>query len=95
MAFFQFTQNNSGGFFVGDYKYLLIEADTIQQANSFAILNGAYFDGVADGRDCDCCGDRWNRAKSYHPKYATPLLYGRQIKDHELKVTKIVYKKNN
>jgi hypothetical protein len=93
MAFFQFTQNNSGGFTVGDYEYLLIEADTIQQANSFAILNGAYFDGVDKGMDCDCCGDRWKRVESYHSSYAFPLLYGREIKERELKRTKIVYKK--
>ena len=28
-------------------------------ANDIAQGNGIYFNGVADGIDCDCCGDRW------------------------------------
>jgi len=93
MSFFQFRQNNSGGYTVGKYKYILIQANTIQEANNLAILEGVYFDGVNKGMDCDCCGDRWQRVESYNSKYDTPLLYGRQIKECELEVTKIVYKK--
>ncbi|MEV5407168.1 hypothetical protein AB0L20_32150, partial [Streptomyces albidoflavus] len=29
-------------------------------ANSRALGLGIYFNGCVDGRDCRCCGDRWN-----------------------------------
>ena len=36
-------------------QYCAQEADT--RAEKF----GIYFDGVKNGQDCDCCGDRWRR----------------------------------
>ena len=59
MPLFQFRQNNSGGQFMGP-KFVVVKADDADQANQIAQDQGpVYFDGVADGRDCDCCGDRW------------------------------------
>ena len=59
MALFQFRQNNSGGRWMGP-KFVVVKADDADQANQIAQDQGpVYFDGVADGRDCDCCGDRW------------------------------------
>ena len=59
MPLFQFRQNNSGGQFIGP-KFVVVKADDADQANQIAQDQGpVYFDGVADGRDCDCCGDRW------------------------------------
>ena len=59
MRLFQFRQNNSGGQYMGP-KFVGVKADDADQANQIAQEQGpVYFDGVADGIDCDCCGDRW------------------------------------
>ena len=59
MPLFQFRQNNCGGQYMGP-KFVVVKADDADQANQIAQDQGpVYFDGVADGRDCDCCGDRW------------------------------------
>lgn len=63
--FFKFRQNNSGGRFVIDDKDGLgpevwIEANGVRQARKRARDIGLYFDGVRTGRDCGCCGDRWD-----------------------------------
>ncbi len=67
VKFFEFDQNNSGGSFdiddergIGARVY--IEAIDANHANARAEQIGLYFDGVDDGRDCGCCGDRWCRA---------------------------------
>ena len=60
---FEFDQNNSGGFFECDDKVcatVWIEADTVHEATAKAQDLGIYFDGVSLGRDCECCGDRWS-----------------------------------
>lgn len=63
--FYEFDQNNSGGSFdidpakgIGPSVY--IEATDTAHANARAEELGIYFNGVADGRDCACCGDRWH-----------------------------------
>lgn len=63
--FFKFDQNNSGGSFVIDDERGLgakvwIEAIDANHANSRAESLGIYFNGCADGADCNCCGDRWS-----------------------------------
>lgn len=58
--FYLFRQINSGGFFEGA-PFLIVEAASSQEAEALAVDAGAYFDGVAAGRDCECCGDRWTR----------------------------------
>lgn len=67
MAWFEFRQNNSGGSFDLDPRsgigvHVWIEALDWEQANVRALTIGIYFDGCADGIDCDCCGDRWQEA---------------------------------
>lgn len=62
--FFMFSQNNSGGNFVvnkekGVAHYVIIEAKDAEAANKKALALGLYFNGVAEGKDCGCCGDRW------------------------------------
>lgn len=60
MPLFQFRQNNSGGRLIGP-KNVVIEADNAAEANDIAANSrDIYFDGVAKGIDCDCCGDRWH-----------------------------------
>jgi hypothetical protein len=73
--FFTYMQNNSGGTFVVDENlghYVIIEAETEWQADAKAEDLGVYFDGCADGRDCDCCGDRWYSAAA---GTKTPKIY--------------------
>lgn len=74
--FYEFTQNNSHGYFEVDDKVcykLLIEADDSYDAKTKAEELGCYWNGVLFGIDCPCCGDRWGscekidseRLKSY------------------------------
>jgi hypothetical protein len=58
MSYFKFRQNNSFGHFVGT-PLVFVQADNADDANRIAQDHGVYFNGVADGIDCDCCGDRW------------------------------------
>jgi|SRR5690242_6401892 len=64
--FYFFRQNNSGGMFyyddAGISTYVIVEARDVNQANQIAQNKGIYFDGCYDGRDCNCCGDRWYEA---------------------------------
>ena len=57
MSYFKLRQNNSFGHFVGT-PLVFVQADNAADANAIAQQNGIYFNGVADGIDCDCCGDR-------------------------------------
>lgn len=62
--FYAITQNNSGGSFVIDGKLchrMFIEAESYNEAVRKAEGLGCYWDGVEDGMDCRCCGDRWYR----------------------------------
>lgn len=62
MPYYTFRQNNSGGGFdVTDTLdvYVIIKANSAEEANDKLVLLGGYFDGCADGIDCPCCGDRW------------------------------------
>lgn len=65
--FYRFFQTNSGGRFIfnaaqGISTEVWIEAMDAAHANSRAEELGIYFDGCEEGRDCSCCGDRWDRA---------------------------------
>ena len=63
MNFFEFDQNNSGGSFDVDDKIchrLFIEAESSEEATEIAESLGCYWDGCAQGIDCNCCGDRWS-----------------------------------
>lgn len=60
--FYEFTQNNSYGYFdVTDTvcHRLFIEADSVAEAMDKAEELGCYWNGVTEGIDCPCCGDRW------------------------------------
>jgi len=67
---FHYRQNNSGGTFVIDDAAGLgpevyIEAYDSDHADERAEQLGIYFDGVNEGSDCECCGDRWYNASRY------------------------------
>jgi hypothetical protein len=60
--FFELTQNNSGGSFDVTDKVchrIIIEANSSEEADSIAEDLGVYWNGVEEGMDCSCCGDRW------------------------------------
>ena len=60
--FYMFEQNNSGGRFdVNDAlcHRVVIEANSEREAIYKAEELGCYWDGVENGIDCHCCGDRW------------------------------------
>ena len=61
-----FRQNNSYGVYMGPSR-VVVEANSADEANRAAEAQGVYFDGVARGLDCSCCGDRWDRAYSDAP----------------------------
>lgn len=66
--FFEFSQNNTGGSFVTDSKLchrLFIEASSEDEAISKAEDLGCYWNGVDEGYDCECCGDRWYPSGSF------------------------------
>lgn len=61
--FYLFKQNNSYGYFDVDDKVchrLVIEAENEHDATLKAEELGCYWDGVVNGIDCPCCGDRWS-----------------------------------
>ena len=65
--FYTYNQNNSGGLFDYDEKrgigqYVIVEADTPEEADSRAEEIGLYFDGSGD---CECCGPRWSPVANY------------------------------
>ena len=74
MSYFKFRQNNSFGHFVGT-PLVFVQANNAARANRIAQDNGIYFNGVADGVDCDCCGDRWYPVNDGDAQ-AQPSSYG-------------------
>lgn len=84
--FYEYDQNNSGGYFESPAWLVYVEADSAEEADQIAERHGLYFDGVDSRKDCECCGDRWWRASKYgeYDDLPPPRKYG----DTEL----IVYK---
>ncbi|MEU7243398.1 DUF7296 family protein [Streptomyces sparsogenes] len=79
--FFTFTQNNSYGAFDFDEargitEYVIVEADTADEANERAEGIGLYFDGVGD---CPCCGDRWYAQRRDEDGDSTPSIYDEPV----------------
>lgn len=81
LKWYEYNQNNSGGHFDADKSVchrLFVQAENADAANSIAESLGVYFDGVDDGRDCECCGDRWYRqdtAVKFPMKYSDTLTF--------------------
>jgi hypothetical protein len=70
MGWWCYGQNNSGGGFDEEAGYsTYIRAPSASQADRIAIKNGIYFNGVDNGPDCPCCGDRWSSAWGDKPDY--------------------------
>jgi hypothetical protein len=73
--FYTYSQNNSGGSFIGPY-FVIVEADSARQANSIAQDHGVYYDGVEFGDDCECCGDRWEPIEKDSEGTLSPMIFG-------------------
>lgn len=64
LKWYHYHQNNSGGSFDVDADRgighnVFIQAASEPEADARAESIGIYFNGVDDGLDCECCGDRW------------------------------------
>jgi hypothetical protein len=59
--------------------YVIVEADSAEEADERAERIGLYFDG--DG-DCSCCGDRWTSAWGDDGTEG-PTIYGEPIGDFD------------
>lgn len=97
MKFYTFSQNNSGGRFVIDESrgityFVIIEANSSEEANKKAEDIGLYFNGCAKEMDCDCCGDRWSHAWDNEGD-EVPMIYSTPLP--ELKASKYTLRKNN
>ena len=101
---FEYDQNNSGGSFDIDREKgigprVWIEAPTLNVANARAEDIGIYFDGVADGIDCPCCGSRWSEpwqegveVPNINPKY--DFSWHDAVYFHKLDGTLVTVKKD-
>lgn len=80
--FYTFSQNNSGGQFDENLsQYVIIEASSAKEANRKAREIGVYFNGIDEGYDCECCGDRWVEVCE-EDATEKPSVYGEHIKDN-------------
>lgn len=82
--FWTFNQNNSGGSFDFDEKagithIVIVEAENKEDATIRAESIGLYWDGCADGRDCECCGDRWSPPWSEDDGKPEPMYYDQPV----------------
>ena len=77
MQTFAFYQNNPGGCYqLGMPGILFVRAKDHNDANSKAMAEGVYFDGVDSGIDCSCCGDRWDRCDAYDESWSDEEVAG-------------------
>jgi len=84
MAFYMWSQNNSGGNFVvnDDLTWrVVIEANTYELAEDKALDFGIYYNGVEHHMDCDCCGDRWYEGKELDCEDQTLVEYLQEYAD--------------
>lgn len=82
---YEYRQNHSGGSFDKNDEVtitVLIEEVDATTANYQAEDVGIYFDGVSNGCDCDCCGDRWYEADE-PVKFVHYMWNGRDYDRHE------------
>ena len=82
--FYTFRQNNSGGHFVvepteGISQFVIVEAANEVEAIRKAEDIGLYWNGVDNGSDCECCGDRWDASPD---KYPEPMIYGKPAAEY-------------
>ena len=73
---YRFHQNNSGGYFFPPAKNIIVkDARDSEHATEIAMAAGMYLNGVANGVDCDCCGDRWYGIDNEHETLEDAIEY--------------------
>lgn len=75
--FFTFDQNNSDGKFHINNTLavsMIMEANSAQEANSYAEGIGLYFNGSITGIDCKMGGDRWSAQWVNEPGTEEPVI---------------------
>lgn len=79
LKWFEFSQNNSGGYFVTDDKtseWVFIQAadadEAIRRAEKF----------LDNSDSCECCGDRWSFWVRDEDGTDTPMIYGKPAAEH-------------
>ena len=78
--FYDYRQNNSGGAFCEPAMYVIVEAPNPEIANGVAESKGLYWNGVDEGCDCPCCGDRWYPAGCFGDEGPDePTVYGEVV----------------
>lgn len=98
--FYTFRQNNSGGIDINDNKvrkYVIVEGISVEDINEKARMIGIYFNGVNEGIDCECCGDRWSECDDdYDFCTETPMVYDKEIQPalNEKRANVIIYYKD-
>ena len=85
--YFTYIQHNSGGDFdileeMGIGHIVIFKAKNAKKANELAESIGMYFNGVADGFDCPCCGDRWYPLDDADST-KQPEIYGKPVNEHK------------
>jgi hypothetical protein len=84
--FYTYIQTNTGGSFLGPH-YIIVEEDSSKRADNFAEKETeVYFNGVRDGHDCECCGDRWSRQWGDDEGTEKPEIYGDPVDDEWAKI---------
>jgi len=81
--FYTFNQNNTGGSFVDNDEvchFVIVGADSAEQANRRAETFGLYFDGYGD---CDCCGNRWYEQWADTDGTAEPQIYDKPPQEYQ------------
>jgi hypothetical protein len=92
--FYDYRQNNSGGGFDIDHDkgighYVIIEATDAADADRRAENIGVYFEGTYEGRDCECCGDRWYNTNGEGTE--EPSLYGDSLDSALKEIKSLLY----
>ena len=73
---YSFRQNNSGGYYCQPAKHIIVkDARDENHAIEIAMSAGLYFNGIAAGVDCSCCGDRWYNMADEYDSLEDALLY--------------------
>jgi hypothetical protein len=91
--FFNFNQNNSGGYFVEDFENgvceeIIIEANTAKDAIKIFEEIGEKVSGFYDS--CPCCGERWSTWIDDQDGTERPEIYGTLVEN----VKKGIFTKN-
>lgn len=87
MKFYDFNQNNSGGYFIYNEEFgvgevMIIEAENYEMANAKLNMIGDEVDGFHSY--CSCCGERWSEKYDESDAEDFPHIYSNNLEKSEL-----------